>query len=1027
MEMEEDIWDYKCVGQRKRPRNNGEDGSLPTAESTRRGKAERRGGSRRAADPALRSRRIRSRRKRGSNRHTGAEDQDSLSPRPLSPSASNAHDQATPSTIAPSTPLKQSKNSDGKYTPRNSKPVHAGHCPICQMPFSLLLIETPRWHVAECLETPGCTDNECPDGLLCNNTIPRHYKRYSHLLLAENRALSQNDTQSTFCSVLEKDTLTTSPDFNNNDQSLQGSQSLQIKESLTSKKQNALLLLKSPNSKVVTQNSSKFKFVKGASEILASGSVSKEIVSASSSSNLHRRLHCSASQLTTEVKPGNNIDGLFKEATINNTPKELKSLSDDESAFALPSKTNCDDNISYSPLSSDDEIPNQNSRCYPRKQLFQDQTINHCYNSENAMFFDLKQLQSIKQELRCKSGVTKDIVMADVYALGIGPDSAILTDSVNTSTANGKEGETQLPQLKSEPSAYKWFPLDNGNNKELYNQFESNLIGSALIELKTEDSNSISLLPQIKEEPSASYFTQCVAAEEPFDYQNRKEKKGNSRCPMETALADAQDFVLPMMNMEKPGSILKHVNSPKSRTKSFAIESQSLLGKSSINTPKRTVIKKELKQTDIGVFFGLPPKVEDEKQSPKNTPPGKAIELFSEVSYVAKRQRQRKRKIDSSVSDEACLGNVEKKQMEPIDEQQRRTKRQREINPYRKNKQCPFYKKIPGTNFTVDAFQYGVIEGCTGYFLTHFHSDHYGGLTKKFGCLIYCNTITRNLVISKLKVQDQCVISLPMNTECIVDGVKVVLLDANHCPGAAMLLFQLPNGKTILHTGDFRANSSMERYSHLMDQKIHVLYLDTTYCSPEYTFPSQQEAIQFVGNIAFETVAMNPRTLIVCGTYSIGKEKVFLAIAQVLGCKVCITKNKLDILRCLNSEQIDSVVTLDWQSTQVHLLPMMQITFKGLQAHMNKFPGQYDQIVAFKPTGWTYSSQRGPVLNIKPRVQGRIAIYGVPYSEHSSYLEMKRFVQWVKPDKIIPTVNNGSWQERNVMEKIFNEWMIESV
>lgn len=40
---------------------------------------------------------------------------------------------------------------------------------------------------------------------------------------------------------------------------------------------------------------------------------------------------------------------------------------------------------------------------------------------------------------------------------------------------------------------------------------------------------------------------------------------------------------------------------------------------------------------------------------------------------------------------------------------------------------------------------------------------------------------------------------------------------------------------------------------------------------------------------------------------------------------------------------------------------------------------------------------------------------------------MKRFVQWVKPDKIIPTVNNGSWQERNVMEKIFNEWMIESV
>ena len=32
-----------------------------------------------------------------------------------------------------------------------------GHCPNCQMPFSILRIESPRWHVTECMDLPIST------------------------------------------------------------------------------------------------------------------------------------------------------------------------------------------------------------------------------------------------------------------------------------------------------------------------------------------------------------------------------------------------------------------------------------------------------------------------------------------------------------------------------------------------------------------------------------------------------------------------------------------------------------------------------------------------------------------------------------------------------------------------------------------------------------------------------------------------------------------------------------------------------
>ncbi|KAJ3088592.1 DNA cross-link repair 1A protein [Quaeritorhiza haematococci] len=95
-------------------------------------------------------------------------------------------------------------------------------------------------------------------------------------------------------------------------------------------------------------------------------------------------------------------------------------------------------------------------------------------------------------------------------------------------------------------------------------------------------------------------------------------------------------------------------------------------------------------------------------------------------------------------------------------------------------KKCPWYKHVPHTKFTVDAFCYGKVPHCEGYFLSHFHADHYMGLTPKFDHgPIYCSSVTANLVVQQLRVGEEKIVRLPMDVPVEVGGVWVRLIDAN--------------------------------------------------------------------------------------------------------------------------------------------------------------------------------------------------------------------------------------------------------
>ncbi|XP_002516164.2 uncharacterized protein LOC8258611 [Ricinus communis] len=332
-----------------------------------------------------------------------------------------------------------------------------------------------------------------------------------------------------------------------------------------------------------------------------------------------------------------------------------------------------------------------------------------------------------------------------------------------------------------------------------------------------------------------------------------------------------------------------------------------------------------------------------------------------------------------------------------------------------KLKDIPLWCSIPGTPFRVDAFKY--LRGdCSHWFLTHFHMDHYQGLTRSF-ChgKIYCSLITARLVNMKIGIPWDRLQVLPLNKKISIAGVDVTCLDANHCPGSIIVLFEPPNGKVVLHTGDFRFCENMASMTALQMCRIHTLILDTTYCNPQYDFPKQEAVIQFVIE-AIQAESFNPKTLFLIGSYTIGKERLFLEVARVLRRKVYVTAAKFRLLESLGfSKEAMQWFTLNEHESQIHVVPMWTLaSFKRLKHISNQYASRFSPIVSFSPTGWTFGKGKKKSPGRRWQ-QGTIIRYEVPYSEHCSFTELREFVKFVSPEKIIPSVNNDGPESVDTM------------
>ena len=249
------------------------------------------------------------------------------------------------------------------------------------------------------------------------------------------------------------------------------------------------------------------------------------------------------------------------------------------------------------------------------------------------------------------------------------------------------------------------------------------------------------------------------------------------------------------------------------------------------------------------------------------------------------------------------------------------------------------------------------------FLLTHFHADHYGGLSNKVfaqsaqrDSKIWCTAATAALVRLNLSIPPKrlrivpfdVAVSLPLPAAAVRAGRRatMTLIDANHCPGAAIALFKIWRARSdgegkeqvraILHTGDFRFHAGIHAVHPALapyttaaaQRRLRTVHLDTTYCDAQYTFPPQRLAIdaaveavrkEMVGGVAARPrkrgaskglgrpIVKKPApggdgsagALFLFGAYSLGKERLFLEVARTLGVKLCVSKTKMKMLRAV--------------------------------------------------------------------------------------------------------------------------------
>jgi DNA cross-link repair 1B protein len=321
---------------------------------------------------------------------------------------------------------------------------------------------------------------------------------------------------------------------------------------------------------------------------------------------------------------------------------------------------------------------------------------------------------------------------------------------------------------------------------------------------------------------------------------------------------------------------------------------------------------------------------------------------------------------------------------------------------------------IASTTIAVDYWPRKDNDHISHFFLTHCHTDHTQNLDSSWrDGLIYCSSITKQLLIQMNQVPPDFIKELELDKTHVMnfdenETFNVTLIDANHCPGAVMYLFEGYFG-VVLASGDFRYSPSMVQVDTPLYQKeIDICYMDNTYFNPIFqSIPTREIAFKEITRVIDELhKRFKDKVFFKIKLKKLGKEELLVKLAEHYKTGIHVSEERyIRLVNILNLDKKHFITEMN-ENTK---------TFIAVHEMNSEATTSFDidkRVVYIEPTALYLAQSNSKKFSLSSStykqnlsINTNLTSFQIPYTDHSSYTEIIQFVQRIKPKRLIPIVN----------------------